>query len=98
MAKLPLLQKLLNRRKRKELRLEIVANCNFSGINFLLLIKESDKNDITLKNVINKHFIPLMKSDYSLEEASLALKKYNINIDEKYFLEGIMFIVFKKEL
>jgi len=98
MAKLPLLQKLLNRRSRKEKKLVIIANGCYSGIKFVLMVEETDKNDTILINAIKNQFIPYMQSDYPLEEVSKILKKDNIHIDEKYFLEGIMFIVFRWEL
>ena len=98
MGKLPLLQKILNRKDSKDKRLVIISNGYYVGINFVLMVREGDENDITLTDVIYKQFIPYMQSDYPLEEVSNILKKYGVNMDEKYMLEGIMFIVFKKEL
>lgn len=98
MGKLPLLQKILNRKDGKDKRLVIISNGYYVGINFVLMVREGDENDITLTDVIYKQFIPYMQSDYPLEEVSKILKKYGVNMDEKYMLEGIMFIVFKKEL
>ena len=103
MVKLPVLQKLLNREKTEDVKTKkekrvIVSTGYYSGMNFVLMVNEDDQYDANFINSLKNHFEILMGSDLFLEDVMVRLKQYNIFIDDYYLLEGIMFIVFKKEL
>ena len=98
MAKLPVLQKFLNYGAKREEIVEIIDNCRFSGMNYVLMVKERDKNDEDLKNKVIKTFHSRMESDYTIDEIINVFLNEQIIVSKNFLLEGILFMVFEREL
>ena len=106
MVKLPVLQKLLNREKTENVKTDekkkektvIVSTGYYAGMNFVLLINEWDQYDMSFRNTLKNKFKTLMESDLFVEDVIKKLELFDIYVEDYYLLEGIMFILFKKEL